>query len=102
MQSNNPPKNCREAFTAEGDQVFNRRYYSSDYLRPKYLSKDVEAEIRLATRNVVLVFKKTIHVFIDTTNEIVYLSVWMYVHQRYPPSTTLLSLLLTLRFIYPF
>uniref|UniRef100_G1NMM1 Structural maintenance of chromosomes protein 6 n=1 Tax=Meleagris gallopavo TaxID=9103 RepID=G1NMM1_MELGA len=47
MQSNNPPKNCREAFTAEGDQVFNRRYYSSDYLRPKYLSKDVEAEISL-------------------------------------------------------
>ncbi|NXL92475.1 SMC6 protein, partial [Alectura lathami] len=45
MQSNNPPKNCREAFTAEGDQVLNRRYYSSDYLRPKYLSKDVEAEI---------------------------------------------------------
>ncbi|NXC47786.1 SMC6 protein, partial [Penelope pileata] len=45
MQSNNPPKNCREAFTAEGDQVFHRRYYSSDYLRPKYLSKDVEAEI---------------------------------------------------------
>ncbi|OXB84396.1 UNVERIFIED_CONTAM: hypothetical protein H355_010823 [Colinus virginianus] len=52
MQSNNPPKNCREAFTAEGDQVFNRRYYSSDYLRPKYLSKDVEAEIRLATCNI--------------------------------------------------
>ncbi|XP_025944599.1 structural maintenance of chromosomes protein 6 isoform X1 [Apteryx mantelli] len=45
MQSNRPPKNCREAFTAEGDQVFERRYYSSDYLRPKYLSKDVEAEI---------------------------------------------------------
>uniref|UniRef100_A0A8C6ZH65 Structural maintenance of chromosomes protein 6 n=1 Tax=Nothoprocta perdicaria TaxID=30464 RepID=A0A8C6ZH65_NOTPE len=47
MQSSEPPKNCREAFTAEGDQVFDRRYYSSDYLRPKYLSKDVEAEIRM-------------------------------------------------------
>ncbi|KAM8810276.1 structural maintenance of chromosomes protein 6 [Eudromia elegans] len=45
MQSSEPPKNCREAFTAEGDQVFDRRYYSSDYHRPKYLSKDVEAEI---------------------------------------------------------
>ncbi|XP_009704865.1 PREDICTED: structural maintenance of chromosomes protein 6 [Cariama cristata] len=45
MQLNCPPKNCREAFTAEGDQVFDRRYYSSDYLRPKFLSKDVEAEI---------------------------------------------------------
>lgn len=45
MQSNNPPRNCKEAFTAEGDQVFDRRYYSSDYHRPKYLSKDVEGEI---------------------------------------------------------
>ncbi|XP_025065793.1 structural maintenance of chromosomes protein 6-like isoform X1 [Alligator sinensis] len=45
MQSNKPPKNCKEAFTAEGDQVFERRYYSSDNTRPKFLSKDVEAEI---------------------------------------------------------
>uniref|UniRef100_A0A674IDC1 Structural maintenance of chromosomes protein 6 n=1 Tax=Terrapene triunguis TaxID=2587831 RepID=A0A674IDC1_9SAUR len=45
MQRNRPPKNCREAFTAEGDQVFERRYYSSDNTRPKFLSKDVEAEI---------------------------------------------------------
>ncbi|NWX20061.1 SMC6 protein, partial [Aegotheles bennettii] len=45
MQLNKPPPNCREAFTAEGDQVFERRYYSSDYVRPKFLSKDVEAEI---------------------------------------------------------
>ncbi|NWS72921.1 SMC6 protein, partial [Crotophaga sulcirostris] len=45
MQSNRPPKNCREAFTAEGDQVLERRYYSSDYVRPKFLSRDVEAEI---------------------------------------------------------
>ncbi|NWH64796.1 SMC6 protein, partial [Geococcyx californianus] len=47
MQSNRPPENCREAFTAEGDQVFERRYYSSDYVRPKFLSEDVETEIRL-------------------------------------------------------
>ncbi|NXF93268.1 SMC6 protein, partial [Eubucco bourcierii] len=46
MQRNQPPKNCKEAFTAEGDQVFERRYYSSNYLRPKFLSQDVEAEIR--------------------------------------------------------
>ncbi|XP_077668624.1 structural maintenance of chromosomes protein 6 isoform X1 [Eretmochelys imbricata] len=45
MQRKRPPKNCREAFTAEGDQVFERRYYSSDNTRPKFLSKDVEAEI---------------------------------------------------------
>ncbi|NXP25346.1 SMC6 protein, partial [Scytalopus superciliaris] len=45
MQSNRPPANCKEAFTAEGDHVFERRYYSSNYVRPKYLSQDVEAEI---------------------------------------------------------
>nr|KAF6448877.1 structural maintenance of chromosomes 6 [Rousettus aegyptiacus] len=46
MQSEKPPKNCREAFTADGDQVFVGRYYSSEYTRPKFLSKDVDSEIR--------------------------------------------------------
>ncbi|KAF4801104.1 Structural maintenance of chromosomes protein 6 [Turdus rufiventris] len=45
MQINRPPKNCKEAFTAEGDQVFERRYYSCNFSRPKFLSHDVEAEI---------------------------------------------------------
>ncbi|XP_056343085.1 structural maintenance of chromosomes protein 6 isoform X2 [Oenanthe melanoleuca] len=45
MQCNRPPKNCREAFTADGDQVFERRYYSCNFVRPKFLSQDVEAEI---------------------------------------------------------
>ncbi|NWZ82120.1 SMC6 protein, partial [Poecile atricapillus] len=45
MQCNRPPKNCKEAFTAEGDQVFERRYYSSNFVRPKFLSQDLEAEI---------------------------------------------------------
>ncbi|NXL18258.1 SMC6 protein, partial [Setophaga kirtlandii] len=45
MQCNRPPRNCREAFTADGDQVFERRYYSSSFVRPKFLSQDVEAEI---------------------------------------------------------
>ncbi|KAB0395800.1 hypothetical protein E2I00_013785 [Balaenoptera physalus] len=45
MQSQKPPKNCREAFTADGDQVFAGRYYSSDYKRPKFLSRDVDSEI---------------------------------------------------------
>ncbi|NWT19870.1 SMC6 protein, partial [Vireo altiloquus] len=45
MQCNRPPKNCREAFTAEGDQVFERRYYSSSFVRPRFLSQDVESEI---------------------------------------------------------
>ncbi|XP_036604507.1 structural maintenance of chromosomes protein 6 [Trichosurus vulpecula] len=45
MQSQKPPKNCSEAFTAEGDQVFERRYYSSERTRPRYLTGDVEKEI---------------------------------------------------------
>lgn len=45
MQSQKPPKNCREAFTAEGDQVFAGRYYSSENTRPKFLSRDVDSEI---------------------------------------------------------
>ncbi|XP_032860397.1 structural maintenance of chromosomes protein 6 isoform X1 [Tyto alba] len=52
MQLNQPPKNCREAFTAEGDQVFERRYYSSYYIRPKYLSKDVETEISFLEKEI--------------------------------------------------
>nr|XP_056712877.1 structural maintenance of chromosomes protein 6 [Euleptes europaea] len=40
-----PPKNCREAFTADGDQVFHNRYYSSDNTRPRFLSRDVEGDI---------------------------------------------------------
>ncbi|KAM9201066.1 structural maintenance of chromosomes protein 6 isoform 2-T2 [Dugong dugon] len=45
MQSQKPPKNCREAFTADGDQVFPGRYYSSENRRPKFLSRDVDSEI---------------------------------------------------------
>ncbi|NXU43561.1 SMC6 protein, partial [Drymodes brunneopygia] len=52
MQCNRPPRNCKEAFTAEGDQVFERRYYSSNFDRPKYLSQDVEAEISLLDKEI--------------------------------------------------
>ncbi|XP_063771417.1 structural maintenance of chromosomes protein 6 isoform X2 [Pseudophryne corroboree] len=45
MQKRNPPRNCREAFTADGDQVYKNRYYSSDFHRARYLSSDVEVEI---------------------------------------------------------
>uniref|UniRef100_A0A8D2L7H2 Structural maintenance of chromosomes protein 6 n=1 Tax=Varanus komodoensis TaxID=61221 RepID=A0A8D2L7H2_VARKO len=48
MQQNKPPNNCKEAFTAEGDQVLENRYYSSENSRPRFLNKDVEADIRLA------------------------------------------------------
>ncbi|XP_078797384.1 structural maintenance of chromosomes protein 6 isoform X1 [Oryzias latipes] len=47
MQQEAPPRNCREAFTAEGDQVFLNRYYTSDCSFPKYLSRDIEMEISL-------------------------------------------------------
>lgn len=46
MQKGRPPKNCREAFTAEGDQVFPNRYYASEFNVAKYLSGDIETEIR--------------------------------------------------------
>ncbi|NXX17970.1 SMC6 protein, partial [Podargus strigoides] len=52
MQCNRPPRNCREAYTADGDQVFERRYYSCSYRRPKFLSKDVEAEISLLEKEI--------------------------------------------------
>ncbi|XP_058035033.1 structural maintenance of chromosomes protein 6 isoform X4 [Ahaetulla prasina] len=45
MQHNKPPKNCKEAFTADGDQVFEERYYSSENKGPRFLSRDVEADI---------------------------------------------------------
>ncbi|XP_040848791.1 structural maintenance of chromosomes protein 6 isoform X3 [Ochotona curzoniae] len=45
MQSQKPPKNCREAFTADGDQVFAQRYYSSEHTRPRFLTRDVDSEI---------------------------------------------------------
>ncbi|GCB74767.1 hypothetical protein scyTo_0003858, partial [Scyliorhinus torazame] len=45
MQQQKPPVNCREAFTAAGDQVFFNRYYSSESDRARYLGGDVESEI---------------------------------------------------------
>ncbi|XP_033729269.1 structural maintenance of chromosomes protein 6-like, partial [Pecten maximus] len=43
-----PPKNCREAFTADGDQLYchpSLRYYSSRGGRARFLSINVEEEI---------------------------------------------------------
>ncbi|XP_033860951.1 structural maintenance of chromosomes protein 6 [Acipenser ruthenus] len=47
MQLGRPPKNCREAFTGAGDQVYKNRYYSDDFSRAKYLGADLEEEIGL-------------------------------------------------------
>lgn len=58
MQGGHPPQNCREAFTREGDQVYNNRYYSSDQHRALYLSRDVEEDIRYETCHLtVLVYR---------------------------------------------
>lgn len=48
MQGSRPPKNCREAFTADGDQVYTNRYYTTEHeVLAQYLGGDPEAEIRL-------------------------------------------------------
>ncbi|XP_063356281.1 structural maintenance of chromosomes protein 6 isoform X2 [Pelmatolapia mariae] len=47
MQHCRPPKNCREAFTVEGDQVYPNRYYTSDFSMAKYLGGDIETEISM-------------------------------------------------------
>ncbi|KAF3849881.1 hypothetical protein F7725_019600 [Dissostichus mawsoni] len=41
-----PPRNCSQAFSKDGDQVFNNRSYSAEQTRANYLSGDVEEEIR--------------------------------------------------------
>ncbi|XP_057199354.1 structural maintenance of chromosomes protein 6 isoform X2 [Triplophysa rosa] len=47
MQGSGPPRNCREAFTADGDQVYSHRYYTPENeVLVKYLGGDPEAEIR--------------------------------------------------------
>ncbi|KAM9339091.1 structural maintenance of chromosomes protein 6 [Symphorus nematophorus] len=46
MQSRNPPQNCTQAFSKEGDQIFTNRSYTSEQTRANYLSGDVEEEIR--------------------------------------------------------
>ncbi|XP_071388371.1 structural maintenance of chromosomes protein 6 [Centroberyx affinis] len=46
MMGRTPPKNCSQAFSMDGDQIFNNRSYSSDQNRANYLSGDVEEEIR--------------------------------------------------------
>ncbi|KAG7229117.1 hypothetical protein INR49_013059 [Caranx melampygus] len=47
MQHGRPPKNCREAFTVEGDQVYPNRYYTSELTMAKYLGGDLESEISM-------------------------------------------------------
>ncbi|KAA0710832.1 Structural maintenance of chromosomes protein 6 [Triplophysa tibetana] len=42
MQGSRPPKNCREAFTADGDQVYSHRYYTPEN---EVLVKAVESEV---------------------------------------------------------
>ncbi|XP_074541854.1 structural maintenance of chromosomes protein 6 [Halichoeres trimaculatus] len=46
MQGRNPPQNCTQAFSKDGDQIFTNRSYTTDQTRANYLSGDVEEEIR--------------------------------------------------------
>ncbi|RXN29322.1 structural maintenance of chromosomes 6-like protein [Labeo rohita] len=47
MQGSRPPRNCREAFTADGDQIYTNRYYTPEHeVVVQYLGGDPEAEIR--------------------------------------------------------
>ncbi|KAM3603130.1 uncharacterized protein V6R79_017017 [Siganus canaliculatus] len=46
MQGKQPPQNCIQAFSKEGDQVFSNRTYTAEQARANYLSGDVEEEIR--------------------------------------------------------
>uniref|UniRef100_A0A671XCQ1 Structural maintenance of chromosomes protein 6 n=1 Tax=Sparus aurata TaxID=8175 RepID=A0A671XCQ1_SPAAU len=46
MQGRNPPQNCSQAFSKEGDQIFTNRTYTAEQTRANCLSGDVEEEIR--------------------------------------------------------
>uniref|UniRef100_A0A8C2ZGE5 Structural maintenance of chromosomes protein 6 n=1 Tax=Cyclopterus lumpus TaxID=8103 RepID=A0A8C2ZGE5_CYCLU len=52
MQSRNPPQHCTQAFSKEGDQIFNNRSYTAEQTRANYLSGDVEEEIRHLQREI--------------------------------------------------
>ncbi|XP_033846628.1 structural maintenance of chromosomes protein 6-like [Periophthalmus magnuspinnatus] len=46
IQGRNPPQNCTQAFSKDGDQIFPNRSYAAEQQRANYLSGDVEEEIR--------------------------------------------------------
>ncbi|XP_076026649.1 structural maintenance of chromosomes protein 6 [Genypterus blacodes] len=52
MQGKNPPRNCVQAFSKEGDQVFTNRNYSAEQHRANFLSGDLEEEIRHLQREI--------------------------------------------------
>ncbi|KAM9840730.1 structural maintenance of chromosomes protein 6 [Aulostomus maculatus] len=45
MQSGNPPQNCTQAFSKDGDQIFPNRTYTAEQTRANYLSRDIEEDI---------------------------------------------------------
>uniref|UniRef100_A0A8P4G5T0 Structural maintenance of chromosomes protein 6 n=1 Tax=Dicentrarchus labrax TaxID=13489 RepID=A0A8P4G5T0_DICLA len=52
MQNKNPPQNCNQAFSKDGDQIFSNRSYTAEQTRANYLSGDVEEEIRCVSVSV--------------------------------------------------
>lgn len=72
MQGNNPPRNCTQAFSKEGDQIFTNRSYTADQSRANLLSKDVEEGIRCASMGILFEVLKSLkitqlHVFLSGT-----------------------------------
>lgn len=51
MQGRNPPANCIQAFSKDGDQIYTNRNYTAEQTRANFLSGDVEEEIRWAYKN---------------------------------------------------
>uniref|UniRef100_A0A8C7XFD9 Structural maintenance of chromosomes protein 6 n=1 Tax=Oryzias sinensis TaxID=183150 RepID=A0A8C7XFD9_9TELE len=60
MLGKNPPRNCTQAFSKEGDQIYTNRVYSADQTRANCLSGDVEEEISLLCNcRYILIVKRT-------------------------------------------
>lgn len=53
MQGPNPPRNCNCAYSREGDQIFTNRNYTAEQTRSRFLSGDVEDEIRCVCVSIV-------------------------------------------------
>ncbi|XP_042359511.1 structural maintenance of chromosomes protein 6-like isoform X2 [Plectropomus leopardus] len=52
MHGRNPPQNCTQAFSKDGDQILKHGTYTADQTRANYLSGDVEEEIRHLQREI--------------------------------------------------
>uniref|UniRef100_A0AAQ5ZT96 Structural maintenance of chromosomes protein 6 n=1 Tax=Amphiprion ocellaris TaxID=80972 RepID=A0AAQ5ZT96_AMPOC len=75
MQGAHPPANCTQAFSKDGDQIYNNRSYTAEQTRANYLSGDVEEEIRyvpfsLLWRSVNILFLSVVQTSVAKATEI--------------------------------